>query len=160
MPDSLIARRLASLFAVGAVMLCGFIFFPRLMGRMGELRLRNMETELTKIDFELAHGAPWPAQSGARSTSEYLDLLVKGGYLHAGDGAFFKEWVIANIGPDDGPETLFFATKSYYSYAALGKKEATGFAFFLRNRSHFSSLSAPAPTALLLPPRTPALLPP
>ncbi|MDE1170666.1 MAG: hypothetical protein PW734_05560 [Verrucomicrobium sp.] len=155
-----LGRRFLVLGIVAALIGTGVWGMPRLVERMGHVRYREMGGEVARIRAALAEGrVPYPARSGLQTTQAYLELLIRAGVLAPGDRLFFKNWLVANLDPSDPPGTVFLATKSWYAYTALGKKDARGFAFVWLDGAELRSYEPPAPGRAPLPPRRPELLP-
>ncbi len=105
-----------------------------------------------------AKGIAYPAESGARTTRDYMALLVKGGYLQPEDLPTFHDLVIANLSQRDPPETLLLVSRGAYDRLVLNRGAAKLFVLF--HKSGESEMASELPPREKLPPRRPAFLAP
>jgi len=103
-------------------------------------------------------GVPFPAESGAMSTGDYLSLLVKEGYLQPEDVATFHDLVIANASLRDPADTLLLVSRG--AYERLAANRGTARLFVLFHKSGVSEMASELPPREKLPPRRPAFLAP
>ena len=155
-----IRRRMAGLLFLGALGLALAFGIPRIISLLGRVRQTEMQTEMAVLKTAFEKGAPYPVESGAATTRAYLDLLIQGGWLQAGDRLFFREWIVANVSQDDPPKTVFLVARSYYEYTVRHRLDARGFGFVRADGSTATYRQAPPEGGELMPPREPALLPP
>ena len=103
-------------------------------------------------------GAAYPAESGARTTADYLALLLRGGYIEAADVATFRDLVIANISQKDSSDTLLLVSRGAYDQLVANRGSARLFVLF--HKSGESEMASELPPKEKLPPRQPAFLAP
>ncbi len=101
----------------------------------------------------------------AISKTEYLQSLVQNNYLQPKDLLLANDLVLANVSKDDPPHTVFAVSQDYYDRYILKKKR--GLLEWLKSPFHKDVLmvltksgEAVSLDHPLLPPRTPAFLPP
>jgi hypothetical protein len=92
----------------------------------------------------------WPYDAGAKTSADYLQLLLREGYLSTDESLRWAEVTVANLSDADPGETAFLKAKQPDGHTFLIVKDGTGHLF----DSHASPDSFPPP-----PPRTPAWLP-
>jgi len=101
----------------------------------------------------------------AITKTEYLQALVQNNYLQLRDLTLPDDLVLANVSKDDPPDTVFVVSQDYYDRYILKKKRGwlerlkspfhTDIFMVLTKSGHSANFDHP-----LLPPRTPAFLPP
>ena len=105
-----------------------------------------------------AKGIAWPAESGVRTTGDYITLLARGGYLQPEDLPTVRDLVIANLSQRDPPETLLLVSRGAYEKLVLNRGSARLYVLF--HKSGESEMASELPPREKLPPRRPAFLPP
>lgn len=119
-----------------------------------------MGTALHDHGKQAALGVPWPAESGLKTTRQYLDRLAALHYLTNAERDACGDLVIANVGPKDASDTLLLASRNVYDRLVRREAAAKDARYVLYRKSGEGDIALDIPRRENLPPRTPAFLAP
>ncbi len=152
----------------------------RLVKEVSDAKQVYLAMQDAQLDAANGAGIPLPADSGAKTSAEYVALLVKGGYLQPSDVHNLADVCVANISKDDrlSANAVIYVSRSCYDALVLGKDDDAKSWFGTKGGviAHEGGDVEVLNTSLMvkcglagfttiaglgqLPPRTPALLPP
>jgi hypothetical protein len=119
-----------------------------------------MGTALHDHQRQAALGLPWPAESGLKTTRQYLDRLVVLHYLTEKERSACGGLVIANVGARDPSDTLLFASRNVYERLIRKRSGDASDRYVLYRKSGEGDVALEIPRRENLPPRLPAFLAP
>jgi len=132
--------------------------------RILTIRQLNAASQVFQESGEHPLPPGFPAESHTISKTEYLQALVQNNYLQLRDLTLPDDLVLANVSKDDPPDTVFAVSQGYYDRYILKKKR--GWLEWLKSPFHEDLPMVITKSGggnfdhPLLPPRTPAFLPP
>ena len=134
----------------------------RLLADVGaaDVLYEAMGTALHDHGKEAALGVPWPAESGFKTTRQYVERLTALHYLTNAERDACRGLVIANVGPKDASDTLLFASRNVYERLVGRRASGKDERYVLYRKSGEGDVAMEIPRRENLPPRSPAFLAP